>query len=239
MDFIVWLWCFLTSKKPDERLTAKIHLRSKLHSKMLKAMNFFRKRHRCPECGRHPAIWGRPRLSYFCGCGHCGLYCQGHVMKEVIHDWNARKNLNKNGKKLSRVVVARPYDGIPINTEMEYLLDDDNDLLFFNNEYNAKAYLLEHGCGEDELAMMRFEEAADVIDGNSDHIKIQGHVGTWYVIDERDTELHGKLFLLEHETYGDEAACLIVNGDGEVILGGVWNGFLDYDEWLAGQSAVT
>lgn len=61
-----------------------------------------------------------------------------------------------------------------------------------------------------------------------ENIKIKGHIGTWYVIDE--TEWNGeKLFLLEHETYGDEAACLIVNEKLEIILEDVWNGFDDLE----------
>lgn len=61
-----------------------------------------------------------------------------------------------------------------------------------------------------------------------ENIKIEGHIGTWYVIDE--TEWKGKrVFLLEHETYGDEAACLIVNEKLEIVLEDVWNGFDDLE----------
>ena len=58
------------------------------------------------------------------------------------------------------------------------------------------------------------------------HIEVQGHIGTWYVI---DTEVINstKYFLLEHEEHGDEAACLIVDGDGKLALDDVWNGFDD------------
>ncbi len=35
------------------------------------------------------------------------------------------------------------------------------------------------------------------------------------------------LFLLEHEDYADEAAHIIVNEDGMVVLDDVWNGFDD------------
>lgn len=60
-------------------------------------------------------------------------------------------------------------------------------------------------------------------------IKVEGHVGKWYVIDE--TTFRGEpAYLVEHETYGDEAACLIINEKKEVILDDVWNGFLDLAE---------
>ena len=58
----------------------------------------------------------------------------------------------------------------------------------------------------------------------TDGIRIKGHRGTWYVIDEH-FYMGEKVYLLEHETYGDEAAHLIVNEKLEVILDDVWNGF--------------
>lgn len=62
-----------------------------------------------------------------------------------------------------------------------------------------------------------------------DGIKIEGYVGRWYVIDE--TIWNGeKVYLLEHETYGDEAACLIVNENLSVVLDDVWNGFDDLED---------
>lgn len=62
-----------------------------------------------------------------------------------------------------------------------------------------------------------------------DGIKVEGYVGKWHVIDE--TMFRGEqAYLVEHETYGDEAACLIINEKKDVILDGVWNGFLDLAE---------
>ena len=59
-----------------------------------------------------------------------------------------------------------------------------------------------------------------------DGIKVNGHVGTWYVIDE--TRYNGcKYYLLESEIYGDEAAALIVNSKCQIVLDDVWNGFDD------------
>ena len=70
------------------------------------------------------------------------------------------------------------------------------------------------------------------IDRDSEHISIDGHVGTWYVIDEGVFRIPGargaaRCFLLEHETYGDEAAHIIVSTFGVVLLDDVWNGFDD------------
>ena len=74
-----------------------------------------------------------------------------------------------------------------------------------------------------------------MISRNSENIRIEGRMGAWYAIDEQDTERHGLIFLLEHEMYGDDAACLIVDKDGKLLLDDVWNGFDDYEEWIAGQ----
>lgn len=80
---------------------------------------------------------------------------------------------------------------------------------------------------------------ARLIERGSDHISIDGHSGTWYVIDEGTYKVPGargpvRCFLLEHETYGDEAAHIIVSASGVVLLDDVWNGFDDLVEagWM-------
>lgn len=85
-------------------------------------------------------------------------------------------------------------------------------------------------------------EESFMITEKSDHIRIEGHRGTWYVIDEGwfiltpDTDsgqpltIPAHLFLLEHEVYGDEAACLIVDEHGTIVLEDVWNGFDDLED---------
>lgn len=62
--------------------------------------------------------------------------------------------------------------------------------------------------------------------------KIEGHIGTWYGIDEMEFE--GETFyLLEHEEYGDEAAHLIVNENMEVVIDDSWNSIkLDFIEGI-------
>lgn len=81
---------------------------------------------------------------------------------------------------------------------------------------------------------------ASHIETGSDHISIDGHTGTWYVIDEGEYKAPAarypvRCFLLEHETYGDEAAALIVSSAGVVLLDDVYNGFDDLVEagWVS------
>jgi len=62
-----------------------------------------------------------------------------------------------------------------------------------------------------------------------DNISVKGFKGTWYIIDE--AYFSGKeVYLLEHEEFGDEAACIIINKELELILNNVWNGFDDLEE---------
>ena len=68
------------------------------------------------------------------------------------------------------------------------------------------------------------EKSNGLIHGDSYNITVEGYIGTWYAIDE--TEVGGeKFFLLEHEEYGDEAACVAVNEQGKLVAEDLWNGF--------------
>lgn len=67
-----------------------------------------------------------------------------------------------------------------------------------------------------------------ILTRKSDNIEISTHRGSWYVIDE--TICKGEpVFLLEHEEYGDEAASLIVDKHGNILVEDVFNGFDDLE----------
>lgn len=68
------------------------------------------------------------------------------------------------------------------------------------------------------------EKNNGLLHGDSDNITVEGHIGTWYAVDE--TEVGGeKFFLLEHEEHGDMAACVAVNEQGKLVAEDLWNGF--------------
>lgn len=78
-----------------------------------------------------------------------------------------------------------------------------------------------------------------------ENIKLDGYFGRWYVVDNdvfHRPMINGTedipVWFLEHETYGDEAAQIIVDENLNVILDDVWNGKLDlreYEELLLWQ----
>lgn len=68
-----------------------------------------------------------------------------------------------------------------------------------------------------------------------EHIQVKDHQGTWYVVDQKYYRTKGWFFLLEHETYGDEAACVIISADYSLVLDDVWNGFDDLEDVWADE----
>lgn len=72
----------------------------------------------------------------------------------------------------------------------------------------------------------------------SEHLEVEGHFGTWYVID--DTTVNGQpYFLLEHEKYGDEVPGIVVDAQGKLVMEECWNGLSELRGFLARESAAS
>ena len=59
-------------------------------------------------------------------------------------------------KDCPRVMVARPVDGITLNTALEYLLDENDQPRIFKNQLLAEEYLQQRGIPYDDLAFLHF-----------------------------------------------------------------------------------
>jgi len=59
------------------------------------------------------------------------------------------------------VVVCRPFDGITINSEVEYLIDEDGKIIQFEDVKTAKKWLREHGITEEIIAFLMFISVED------------------------------------------------------------------------------
>lgn len=55
-------------------------------------------------------------------------------------------------------------------------------------------------------------------------LAVSSHAGTWHTIDYKEVDGH-TFWLMEHDTHGDEAACIIVDHHGKLAIADVYNGF--------------
>ena len=153
-----------------------------------------------------------------------GLFSNGRLRDEDVPEGLYRYDLR-----------GSDYDpGQPITVEKTVVVNHAASVLMAEElDLGAEGRL---ELGEDglnftgaELIVREFMEEQQqknnaLIHGDSDHIAVEGHIGTWYSVDE--TEIGGeKFFLLEHEEHGDMAACVAVNEQGKLVAEDLWNGF--------------
>ena len=95
------------------------------------------------------------------------------------------------------------------------------------------------------------KEEVPVLTEDSQDVSVAGHIGTWHVIDSceraKPYDMGGvaTYYLLEHDTFGEDAPCVIVNSTGKLVLDEVYNGFEDlkeavevFDETLAEMERI-
>lgn len=63
---------------------------------------------------------------------------------------------------MSKAIVARPVDGITINTELEFLLDNDGEVRIFDNQEQARLFLTAAGIEPEELHHMTIMESCGI-----------------------------------------------------------------------------
>ena len=98
--------------------------------------------YQCRRCG-HPVFeTDLKERGYEYQCFHCD------------EDWFGFE-VDKE-RAFPRVVVARPVDGITLNTALEYLLDEKDEVIIFKNQLEAEAYLLERDVPEDDFLHLHF-----------------------------------------------------------------------------------
>lgn len=74
-----------------------------------------------------------------------------------------------------------------------------------------------------------------MINEKSDNLRVEGHIGTWYVISS--INYHGKTYyLLESEQYGEDAPHIAIRQDGSLFLDDIHNGTDDIYEYLQENS---
>ena len=155
-----------------------------------------------------------------------GQYC--FVMVDELEDY-ARTELEKAGAP-EMLIDCGVFDLKDLKDFAEDSLDQNGYVPDFTGCVYIKPRQQEH-------AMTTDSQSENIITRHSSHIKIEGYQGTWSVIAETKSRPEAAesqpltpCFLLEHEEYGDEAAGLIVDEKGNILLDEVWNGFSDLEE---------
>lgn len=66
---------------------------------------------------------------------------------------------------------------------------------------------------------------------NKEKIKVEGHRGTWSVIDEL-FKFGKRFYLLEHNTYGDDALCVAIDETGRLVMEDISDGITELYDYL-------
>ncbi len=155
-----------------------------------------------------------------------GLFSNGRLRDEEVPEGLYRYDLRGSDYDPGQPVTVEK--NVVVNHAASVLMAEELDL-----GAKGRLELGEEGLNFTgaELTVREFMEEqqqkrSGLIHGDSDRITVEGHIGTWYAVDE--TVIGGeKFFLLEHEEHGDMAACVAVNEQGKLVAEDLWNGFDD------------
>lgn len=155
-----------------------------------------------------------------------GLFSNGRLRDEEVPEGLYRYDLRGSDYNPGQPVTVEK--NVVVNHAASVLMAEELDL-----GAKGRLELGEEGLNFTgaELTVREFieeqqQKRSGLIHGDSDRITVEGHIGTWYAVDE--TEIGGeKFFLLEHEEHGDMAACVAVNEQGKLVAEDLWNGFDD------------
>ena len=153
-----------------------------------------------------------------------GLFSNGRLRDEDVPEGLYRYDLRGSDYDPGQPIIVEKT--VVVNHAASVLMAEELDL-----GAEGRLELGEEGLNFTgaELTVREFMEEQQqknnaLIHSDSYHIAVEGHIGTWYAIDE--TEIGGeKFFLLEHEEHGDMAACVAVNEHGKLVAEDLWNGF--------------
>lgn len=158
-----------------------------------------------------------------------GYYCNSIIDASLIFADFTNKKINTKQELTDEQsydvqrILENAISSIPYNKKNEQTISELENLTteILNNN------LYQHEVKNQDV----MELFAEPLTMDSENIEVDNHLGTWYVIDGLElAESSTKLFLLEHEEYGDEAANVIVDENNKLIMDDVYNGFDDYFE---------
>lgn len=158
-----------------------------------------------------------------------------------------RVNQTTKGKKLWHITYQEAFtQKIPIRIEYYKLMEiqslqegenlrklwnriqeqcEVSDIIVVNQAGTISSYYVDGKLLYPFPGFIRKETGGSVISHDTENYEIKGKKGKWIVTDERIID--GKNFyLLEHQTYRNQAGAMILDREGKLILEDVKNGFV-------------
>ena len=80
----------------------------------------------------------------------CPLSWQGEIVRATVREAPTIIEAEVNNEQRTKYAICRPYDGITLNTEVEFLLDHNGDVMLFDSESAAWEYFKPIGIAEEE-----------------------------------------------------------------------------------------
>lgn len=102
-----------------------------------------------------------------------------------------------------------------------------SDVLFLNHMGEITAYYVEKEGFKVIVGFIRNDSSGSLLNFETTNFHIEGKAGSWLVLDTIIIEGR-EFFLMEHESYGADAAYLVLDAEGKVVADDNRNGFDDY-----------
>ena len=136
-------------------------------------------------------------------------------------DWDGR--ISRDNKEWAKTVPVARTEGNVTDTTLHFVVDRTHPgLLDLFVDQAKEDYLLAKSA---KVSM------------ETQGFSVPSHIGTWHTIDRCEIDGHS-FFLMEHDTFGDEAACIVVDQNGGLVIDFVYEGLDDYAMYLLKQEVA-
>ncbi len=99
-----------------------------------------------------------------------------------------------------------------------------SDVLVLNNAGVVTSYYVEKEGFTVIAGFIRKSSSGALVSFDTAHFHIEGKKGSWLAFDSMIVDGR-QFFLMEHETYGKDAAWVVLDEDGKLIVDNVYQGF--------------
>lgn len=153
-----------------------------------------------------------------------------YVLAATVQHKNWDGRISRDNREWAKTIPIVEDTSGSADMTLQFIVERNNpgliDLFLsqVRNNY-AREQASEHGNNSSEINM------------DTSGLAVSGHIGTWHTIDRKEVDGHS-FYLMEHDTHGDEAACIIIDEKGRLTLSDIYNGFDEHTLELLHQDVM-